>query len=138
MDSSPDLSLKLRRGSNDSRDSYYMDFAQGIDSDIEEVATIAAAPPCGTSVENTSTESNDSQAPGAAPLSPAAVSDLENDNNNNDDDNAELQEQQLEIQQQHHQQQQEPESEPEDEAEIGDDEVEEDEELENQIVIELV
>lgn len=46
MDSSPDLSLKLRRGSNDSRDSYYMDFAQGIDSDIEEVATIAAAPGC--------------------------------------------------------------------------------------------
>lgn len=45
MDSSPDLSLKLRRGSNDSRDSYYMDFAQGIDSDIEEVTTIAAAVP---------------------------------------------------------------------------------------------
>lgn len=45
MDSSPDLSLKLRRGSNDSRDSYYMDFAQGIDSDIEEVATIASAAP---------------------------------------------------------------------------------------------
>lgn len=45
MDSSPDLSLKLRRGSNDSRDSYYMDFAQGIDSDIEEVATVATAPP---------------------------------------------------------------------------------------------
>lgn len=44
MDSSPDLSLKLRRGSNDSRDSYYMDFAQGIDSDIEEVATVATAP----------------------------------------------------------------------------------------------
>lgn len=43
MDSSPDLSLKLRRGSNDSRDSYYMDFAQGIDSDIEEVTTIASA-----------------------------------------------------------------------------------------------
>lgn len=42
MDSSPDLSLKLRRGSNDSRDSYYMDFAQGIDSDIEEVSTIAS------------------------------------------------------------------------------------------------
>lgn len=39
MDSSPDLSLKLRRGSSDSRDSFYMDFAQGIDSDIEEVAT---------------------------------------------------------------------------------------------------
>ncbi|XP_072159404.1 proton channel OtopLc isoform X2 [Bemisia tabaci] len=37
-DSSPDLSLKLRRGSSDSRDSFYMDFAQGIDSDIEEVA----------------------------------------------------------------------------------------------------
>lgn len=40
MDSSPDLSLKLRRGSSDSRDSFYMDFAQGIDSDIEEVTTI--------------------------------------------------------------------------------------------------
>lgn len=39
MDSSPDLSLKLRRGSSDSRDSFYMDFAQGIDSDIEEVTT---------------------------------------------------------------------------------------------------
>lgn len=38
-DSSPDLSLKLRRGSSDSRDSFYMDFAQGIDSDIEEVAS---------------------------------------------------------------------------------------------------
>lgn len=37
MDSSPDLTLKLRRGSSDSRDSFYMDFAQGIDSDIEEV-----------------------------------------------------------------------------------------------------
>ncbi|XP_033337771.1 proton channel OtopLc isoform X2 [Megalopta genalis] len=36
-ESSPDLSLRLRRGSSDSRDSYYMDFAQGIDSDIEEV-----------------------------------------------------------------------------------------------------
>lgn len=36
-DSSPDLSLRLRRGSSDSRDSFYMDFAQGIDSDIEEV-----------------------------------------------------------------------------------------------------
>lgn len=41
MDSSPDLSLKLRRGSSDSRDSFYMDFAQGIDSDIEEVENIA-------------------------------------------------------------------------------------------------
>ncbi|XP_064555553.1 proton channel OtopLc isoform X1 [Drosophila montana] len=39
MDSSPDLSLslKLRRGSSDSRDNFYMDFAQGIDSDIEDV-----------------------------------------------------------------------------------------------------
>ena len=42
MDSSPDLSLKLRRGSSDSRDSFYMDFAQGIDSDIDEVETIAS------------------------------------------------------------------------------------------------
>ncbi|XP_046422990.1 proton channel OtopLc-like isoform X1 [Neodiprion fabricii] len=37
-ESSPDLSLRLRRGSSDSRDCFYMDFAQGIDSDIEEVA----------------------------------------------------------------------------------------------------
>lgn len=44
MDSSPDLSLKLRRGSSDSRDSFYMDFAQGIDSDIEEVATTTSGP----------------------------------------------------------------------------------------------
>ena len=41
-DSSPDLSLKLRRRSSDSRDSFYMDFAQGIDSDIEEVVSGAA------------------------------------------------------------------------------------------------
>lgn len=63
MDSSPDLSLKLRRGSNDSRDSYYMDFAQGIDSDIEEVATVQTAPGAGN-VENAS-DSSDSQAPAA-------------------------------------------------------------------------
>lgn len=44
MDSSPDLSLKLRRGSSDSRDSFYMDFAQGIDSDIDEVETITSGP----------------------------------------------------------------------------------------------
>lgn len=41
-DSSPDLSLKLRRGSSDSRDSFYMDFDKGIDSDIEELATTSA------------------------------------------------------------------------------------------------
>lgn len=63
MDSSPDLSLKLRRGSNDSRDSYYMDFAQGIDSDIEEVATVTAAP---GNVEIGS-DSSDSQAPAVLP-----------------------------------------------------------------------
>lgn len=45
MDSSPDLSVKLRRGSNDSRDSFYMGFAQGIDSDIEEVTTVQHNPP---------------------------------------------------------------------------------------------
>lgn len=45
MDSSPDLSVKLRRGSSDSRDSFYMGFAQGIDSDIEEVTTVQSAPP---------------------------------------------------------------------------------------------
>ncbi|CAG9765480.1 unnamed protein product [Ceutorhynchus assimilis] len=38
-ESSPDLSLKLRRGSSDSRDSFYMDFDRGIDSDIEEMAS---------------------------------------------------------------------------------------------------
>ncbi|XP_053658242.1 proton channel OtopLc [Anopheles marshallii] len=42
MDSSPDLSLKLRRGSSDSRESFYMDFAQGIDSDIEDVVTMTS------------------------------------------------------------------------------------------------
>ncbi|KAF7273626.1 hypothetical protein GWI33_013670 [Rhynchophorus ferrugineus] len=42
-DSSPDLSLKLRRGSSDSRDSFYMDFDRGIDSDIEEMATTSGA-----------------------------------------------------------------------------------------------
>lgn len=41
--SSPDLSLKLRRGSSDSRDSFYMDFDKGIDSDIEEMATTSPA-----------------------------------------------------------------------------------------------
>ena len=45
MDSSPDLSVKLRRGSSDSRDSFYMGFAQGIDSDIEEVTTVQNIPP---------------------------------------------------------------------------------------------
>lgn len=45
MDSSPDLSVKLRRGSSDSRDSFYMGFAQGIDSDIEEVTTVQNVPP---------------------------------------------------------------------------------------------
>ncbi|KAH0955312.1 hypothetical protein HN011_003518 [Eciton burchellii] len=39
-ESSPDLSLRLRQGSSDSRDSFYMDFAQGIDSDIEEVTRL--------------------------------------------------------------------------------------------------
>lgn len=63
MDSSPDLSLKLRRGSNDSRDSYYMDFAQGIDSDIEEVETVTAAP---GNIEITS-DSSDSQPPAVLP-----------------------------------------------------------------------
>lgn len=57
MDSSPDLSLKLRRGSSDSRDSFYMDFAQGIDSDIEEVTTTDAP---STSRPATSTTNNNS------------------------------------------------------------------------------
>lgn len=37
--SSANLSLKLRRGSSDSRESFYMDFDRGIDSDIEEVSS---------------------------------------------------------------------------------------------------
>ncbi|XP_065333011.1 proton channel OtopLc-like isoform X1 [Cloeon dipterum] len=39
--SSNDLPLRLRRGSSDSRDSFYMDFDQGIDSDIEQMAASA-------------------------------------------------------------------------------------------------
>ncbi|XP_069978970.1 proton channel OtopLc isoform X4 [Penaeus vannamei] len=37
--SSANLSLKLRHGSSDSRESFYMDFDRGIDSDIEEVSS---------------------------------------------------------------------------------------------------
>lgn len=69
MDSSPDLSLKLRRGSNDSRDSYYMDFAQGIDSDIEEVATVATAP----GAIDIASDSSDSQAIAVVVLPPVPV-----------------------------------------------------------------
>ncbi|XP_052873628.1 proton channel OtopLc [Anopheles cruzii] len=59
MDSSPDLSLKLRRGSSDSRESYYMDFAQGIDSDIEDVVTMASASGgCGTASGSATTTPN--------------------------------------------------------------------------------
>ncbi|XP_031340829.1 proton channel OtopLc-like [Photinus pyralis] len=54
-DSSPDLSLKLRRGSSDSRDSFYMDFDKGIDSDIEEMATTSAADLGDTTAETTAT-----------------------------------------------------------------------------------
>ncbi|KAF5282177.1 hypothetical protein FQR65_LT02874 [Abscondita terminalis] len=61
-DSSPDLSLKLRRGSSDSRDSFYMDFDKGIDSDIEEMATTSAADLGDTTAETTAT-------PTAAPQS---------------------------------------------------------------------
>lgn len=43
MDSSPDLSVKLRRGSSDSN-GFYMGF-EGIDSDIEEVTTVQSNPP---------------------------------------------------------------------------------------------
>lgn len=55
-DSSPDLSLKLGRGSSGSRDSYYMDFAQGIDSDIEEITTIVGPKP---SIDATVTDENE-------------------------------------------------------------------------------
>ncbi|XP_018572132.1 otopetrin-2-like [Anoplophora glabripennis] len=54
-DSSPDLSLKLRRGSSDSRDSFYMDFDRGIDSDIDEMATTSGAEHGDTTAETTAT-----------------------------------------------------------------------------------
>lgn len=54
-DSSPDLSLKLRRRSSDSRDSFYMDFDKGIDSDIEEMATTSAADLGDTTADTTAT-----------------------------------------------------------------------------------
>lgn len=47
-DSSPDLSLKLRRNSSDSRDSFYLDLDQGIDSDIEEMASTSGTAPAGS------------------------------------------------------------------------------------------
>ncbi|XP_025830866.1 proton channel OtopLc-like [Agrilus planipennis] len=52
-DSSPDLSLKLRRGSSDSRDSFYMDLDKGIDSDIEEIATCSTVDHGDTTADNT-------------------------------------------------------------------------------------
>lgn len=61
-DSSPDLSLKLRRGSSDSRDSFYMDLDKGIDSDIEEMGTTTSGADMGdatatpTTVEVVKTE----------------------------------------------------------------------------------
>ncbi|KAJ8976142.1 hypothetical protein NQ317_018114 [Molorchus minor] len=54
-DSSPDLSLKLRRGSSDSRDSFYMDFDRGIDSDIDEMATTSGAEHADTTADTTAT-----------------------------------------------------------------------------------
>ncbi|KAK9730214.1 hypothetical protein QE152_g15416 [Popillia japonica] len=53
-DSSPDLSLKLRRGSSDSRDSFYMDLDKGIDSDIEDMGTTTTS----TGVETKETTAN--------------------------------------------------------------------------------
>lgn len=75
MDSSPDLSLKLRRGSSDSRDSFYMDFAQGIDSDIEDVVTQASggalpAPP----YQQQQTDTGSVTTPGSVTLVPITAS----------------------------------------------------------------
>lgn len=75
MDSSPDLSLKLRRGSSDSRDSFYMDFAQGIDSDIEDVVTQASggalpAPP----YQQQQTDTGSVTTPGSVTLAPITAS----------------------------------------------------------------
>lgn len=76
MDSSPDLSLKLRRGSNDSRDSYYMDFAQGIDSDIEEVSTVVTSP---ANVIAMSSDSSDMQALMVVPVPTTDLDSVEKD-----------------------------------------------------------
>lgn len=70
-DSSPDLSLKLGRGSSGSRDSFYMDFAQGIDSDIEEITVVA--PPKPPDVTNEVAES----APNVVVYSDPNISPLE-------------------------------------------------------------
>lgn len=71
MNSSPDLSLKLRRESSGSRDSFYMDFAQGIDSDFEEIAAGGASIPKALSVhKSTLCETNDQSEPPSPTLPP--------------------------------------------------------------------
>ncbi|XP_055371549.1 proton channel OtopLc isoform X2 [Condylostylus longicornis] len=69
MDSSPDLSLKLRRGSSDSRDSFYLNLAQGVDSDIEEVT----ARPQTTKDQKQSSETDDLPPP---PVEPTSISSI--------------------------------------------------------------
>lgn len=79
-DSSPDLSLKLRRGSSGSRDSYYIEFAQGIDSDIEieETTTnISKIHELKIEVKDDSPNDTDKSFNNLAPTLPPVPSDLE-------------------------------------------------------------
>lgn len=81
-DSSPDLSLRLRRGSSGSRDSFYIEFAQGIDSDIEIEETtvpttkVIEGPKIETKDESPSNETEKSLN-NLAPTLPPVPSDLE-------------------------------------------------------------
>lgn len=77
-DSSPDLSLRLRRGSSGSRDSYYIEFAQGIDSDIEiEETTVPPKVNEGPKIEKTTEDETDKSLDNLAPTLPPVPSDLE-------------------------------------------------------------
>ncbi|KAK3912078.1 Proton channel OtopLc [Frankliniella fusca] len=84
-DSSPDLSLKLRRNSSDSRDSFYLDLDQGIDSDIEEMTqastsgTAPLAPALGSGPGPASGTTSGSGLLGLLPLDQELVLDEEDD-----------------------------------------------------------
>jgi len=75
-DSSPDLSLRLRRNSSDSRDSFYLDFAQGIDSDIDEMASTSrtAAAAAAAAAAGTPVAPPPPEEPHKSPLAPEPLS----------------------------------------------------------------
>lgn len=83
-DSSPDLSLNLR-GSNGSRDSYYIEFTQGIDSDIEIEEKVVVPSSSVTQPKTTDNDAKDDESPNdtdkslnnLAPTLPPVPSDLE-------------------------------------------------------------